>query len=383
MKVALFTDTFLPQINGVTNTLTKLIEYYKARNIEYLIFTPDSYDKLNENINIEKFISIKFILYPECRLSFPNVFRLKNSLLNFNPDIIHIMTEFNMGVAGLINGKKLGIPTVSNYTTNFAQYLKYYNLEILENASWNYMRWFHNQNNVTLCPSMETAKLLKNHDIENVGIFSRGIDSEKYNKSHRSRTLRKQLGIDDKIALLYVGRVAMEKDIDVLLKGYTKALEKYGDKISLIITGDGPELDRYKKSFPKGTIFTGYKKGHELVEIYASSDIFVFPSPTETFGNVVLEAMASGLPVIAANAGGVKDTVKNRINGLLFNTGDENQMFGLISEMIENKDLRNNLIKNADKTVSERTWESIFDGLINTYQEVIYNNNNNVGSIIS
>lgn len=121
MRVALFTDTFLSQINGVTNTLNKLIEYYKSKNIEYLIFAPD---------------------------------------------IIHIMTEFTMGVAGLIYVKMLGVPTVSNYSTNFPQYLKYYNLNIFQNTSWNYMRWFHNQNDITLCPSTETRISLKMHGIK-------------------------------------------------------------------------------------------------------------------------------------------------------------------------------------------------------------------------
>jgi len=284
------------------------------------------------------------------------------------------MTEFNMGVAGLTYGKKLKIPTVSNYTTNYSQYLKYYSLDIFLNTLWNYMRWFHNQNNMTLCPSMETREMLKNHGIQNTGIFSRGVDAENFNENLRSIKLRKQLGINDKIVLLYVGRVAMEKDINVLLEGYTSILNKYKDKVSLVITGNGPELEKYKKSFPKGTIYTGYKKGRELAEIYASSDIFVFPSPTETFGNVVLEAMASGLPVIAANAGGVKDTVKNRYNGLLFNPGDARELSKLIVEMIENEDLKNNLKENARKTVLERSWGSIFDGLVDTYKEVIFIN---------
>jgi glycosyltransferase involved in cell wall biosynthesis len=248
MRVALFTDTFLPQINGVTNTLTKLIEYYKANNIEYLVFAPDSYSDLNQNFNVEKFISIKFLLYPECRLSFPNIFRLRNSLFQFNPDIIHIMTEFNMGIVGLIYGKKFKIPTVSNYTTNFAQYLKYYNLDIFNNTSWNYMRWFHNQNEMTLCPSMETKELLRSNGIQNTGIFSRGVDFENFNEKLRSVKLRKQLGIDDKIVLLYVGRVALEKDIHVLKESYIRILNQYKDRVSLIITGNGPELERYKKT---------------------------------------------------------------------------------------------------------------------------------------
>jgi phosphatidylinositol alpha 1,6-mannosyltransferase len=377
MRVAVFTDTFLPQVNGVTNTLRKLIEHFEKDNIEYLIFAPDSYTNLNDNFNIEKFLSFRFFMYPECRLTLPNVFRLKNSLMQFKPDIIHIMTEFNMGLIGLSYGKKLGIPTISNYTTNFAQYLKYYNLDFLQSYAWNYMRWFHYQNDLTLCPSEETKALLKNHGIQNTDIFSRGVDFHRFNPELRSSQLRQDLGINNKIVLLYVGRVAPEKDIDVLYHSYIDIEAKYGDKVALIITGDGPELSRYKKIFPKNTIFTGYKKGKELAEIYASSDIFVFPSPTETFGNVVLEAMASGLPVIVPNAGGVKDIVQDGINGLVFNAGDCTELKNTIIGLINNESSRNSLRINARKTALDRCWEKIFGGLINTYNEVIFNKKQN------
>jgi glycosyltransferase involved in cell wall biosynthesis len=282
------------------------------------------------------------------------------------------MTEFNMGIAGINYGKRYGIPTLSSYTTNFSQYLKYYNLDFIKKYSWDYMRWFHNQTDLTLCPSTETRELLYSNGIQNTGIFSRGIDTKKFSPGLRSDKLRNELGIKDKIVMLYVGRVAPEKDIDVMLEAYNQIIDKYRDKIALIITGDGPELDKYKKSFPKGTIFTGYKKGEELAKIYASSDIFVFPSPTETFGNVVLEAMASGLPVIAPNAGGVKDTVKDRTNGLMFNAGDSNKLALQMMELIEDERLRKTLSFNGRKTCDKRSWSSIVDGLIDTYEDVIY-----------
>lgn len=160
--------------------------------------------------------------------------------------------------------------------------------------------------------------------------------------------------------------------MDVLLQGYNQIISRYKDKVALIITGDGPKLERYKKSFPGGTIFTGYKKGSELAEIYASSDIFVFPSPTETFGNVVLEAMSSELPVIAANAGGVKDTVKDKINGLMFNPGDSKELACLMTKLIDDENLRKELSLSGRKTGLEWCWGSIVDGLLGTYQNVVY-----------
>lgn len=376
MKVAIFTDTFLPQINGVTNTLSKLAEYYEANNIKYLIFAPDNDVEKNGNCNIQRFFSIKFFLYPECRIAFPNTFRLSTLLSDFKPDIIQLMTEFNMGLAGLKYGKKHGIPTVSNYTTNFCQYLNYYNLDFLNNYIWTYLRWFHNQNDLTLCPSEEIKDYLKNKGISNTDIFSRGIDSEKFNPELRSEDLRRQLGINNKLVFLYVGRVSPEKDLDILIDAYREVYNKYGDKIALVVTGEGPYLDKCKNDFPKGTIFTGFKKGKELAQIYASSDIFAFPSSTETFGNVVLEAMASGVPVIGADAGGVKNTIKHKINGLKFKARHVNELIDLMVELIEDEDLRNTLSINARNTGLRRSWNKVFNGLMDTYNDILLNKKN-------
>ncbi|WP_294184657.1 glycosyltransferase family 1 protein [uncultured Clostridium sp.] len=378
MKVAIFTDTFLPQINGVTNTLSRLSEYYEANDIKYLIFAPDSDVGKNTNYNIHRFFSIKFFLYPECRIAFPNTFRLNALLSDFKPDIIQLMTEFNMGMAGLKYGKNHGVPTVSNYTTNFCQYLNYYNLGFLKNYIWDYMRWFHNQNNLTLCPSEEIKLYLKNKGISNTDIFSRGIDSEKFNPKLRSENLRKRLGVNDKLVFLYVGRVSPEKDLDILIDAYTKVYNKYGDKIALVITGEGPYLNRCKNDLPKDTIFTGFKKGKKLAQIYASGDIFVFPSSTETFGNVVLEAMASGIPVIGADAGGVKNTIEHKINGLKFKARNANELTNSMIELIEDEDLRNTLSINARNTGLKRSWNKVFSRLMDTYDDILLNKKNSI-----
>lgn len=376
MKIAIFTDTFLPQINGVTNTLNKMAQYYEKNNIEYIILAPE-YDAPNDEFyNTERFFSLKFLLYPECRFTIPNKYRIISSLADFKPDVIQLMTEFSMGVTGLNYAKKNKIPTVSNYTTNFSQYLNYYKLDFLKSHIWNYMRWFHTQNNLTLCPTPETQLLLKRQSILNTEIFSRGIDSEDFNPGLRSYKLRKSMGIDDKIALLYVGRVSPEKDLDVLLNSYQSVYEKYGDKVVMIITGEGPWLEKCKNEFPKGTIFTGFKKGKELAEIYASSDIFVFPSSTETFGNVVLEAMSSGLPVIGADAGGVKNIISHRENGLRFKARDVETLRDAMFELIENEELRNTLKINGRNTGLKRSWGQLFNGLLDIYQNVIEEHKN-------
>lgn len=373
MKIALFTDTLRPQINGLTNTIEQITDYFDKNGIEYKIYAP-KYGGEDNDLVTERFYSFKFFLYPECRLALPNFFQISSSLTEFQPDIIHIMTEFSMGLAGLHFGKKFKIPTISNYTTNFSQYAEYYKFDFLKEPIWNYMRWFHNQNHITLCPSRETEILLNEHDIDNTSIFSRGIDSKRFNPSYRNDVLRKTLGIDDKIAFLYVGRISQEKDIGVLANSYKQIKNKY-PKAAMVITGEGPYLDECKDLFPEDTIFTGFLKGKQLSEIYASCDVFVCPSCTETFGNVVLEAMASGLAVIGADAGGIKETLKHGDNGLKFEAKNTDHLFKCMESYIIDEGLKSTITNQGLLFAKNRTWDSIIDGLYNIYCDIINSNN--------
>jgi len=368
MKVALFSDTFSPQINGVTNTMDKLTGYFESSGIEYKIFAP-RYDR-DEDFQAERFYSLKFFLYPECRIALPNIFRVSQVLSDFKPDIIHLMTEFNMGITGLYYGKKNNIPTISNYSTNFSQYTDYYGLDFLKQTIWDYMKWFHNQNDLTLCPSNEAKRTLEQHGISNTAIFSRGIDFHSFSRAYRNDALRRRLDIENKLTFLYVGRVSFEKDLDVLRESYRVIKEEYGDRVALIITGDGPYLGKCREMFPGDTVFTGFKRGMELSELYASCDIFVCPSSTETFGNVVLEAMASGLAVIGADAGGVGEIIGHRYNGLLFRAKDAGDLYVCMKELIENKLLAEHVKANGVNYGKDRSWERIIGGLVDIYRAV-------------
>jgi glycosyltransferase involved in cell wall biosynthesis len=372
MRVAIFTDTFYPQINGVTNTLGKMAQYFDENGIEYKVFAP-KYDD-GEDMSAERFYSLKFFLYPDCRLALPNLFRISQTLADFRPDLIHLMTEFNMGLTGLYYGKKNHTPTISNYSTNFSQYTDYYKLDFLKQGIWDYLKWFHNQNSVTLCPSSESRSLLKQNDICNTAIFSRGIDSVKFNPSLRSGSLRKKLGISGKTAFLYVGRVSFEKDLDVLCESYKKIKEEYGERVTLIITGEGPYLDKCRALLPPDTIFTGFKRGSELSELYASSDIFVCPSSTETFGNVIQEAMASGLPVIGADAGGLREIITHKKNGLKFEAKNAEELTRRMAEMIEDAGLRERIREGGIGFAAERSWNGIMDGLVGIYRNILAEN---------
>ncbi len=370
MRVAVFSDTYLPQINGVTNTLSRLLQYYQENGIEYRLFVPN-YDNSMPDHNIERFYSIKFILYPENRIAFPNTLRISTVLSDFKPHVIHLMSEFNMGIAGLNYGRKHGIPTVSTYTTNFSQYTDYYKINILKEPVWSYLRWFHTQNDIALCPSQAARQLLHSQGIHNTGIFSRGIDYNRFNPGHRSEKLRRELGIADKLAFLYVGRVSAEKDLHILCDSYRNIRESYGEHTAMVITGDGPYLDKCRQMFPEDTIYTGFKTGKELSGIYASCDIFICPSSTETFGNVVLEAMASGVPVIGADAGGVAETIRHGFNGLKFAAGNSEELSRCMISLIDNIDYREYLGRSGREYSVSRSWNAVFAGLMETYREVI------------
>ncbi|SMP41642.1 glycosyltransferase family 4 protein [Anoxynatronum buryatiense] len=371
MRIAIFTDTFTPQINGVTNTLNQLIRQLESRGIEHKIFAP-KYDHEADHQE-ERFYSLKLFLYPECRLALPNIFRIHDSLSKFKPDLIHSFTEFNMGITGLRYGKKHGIPTLSSYTTNFTQYADYYKMSMLKQPIWEYMRWFHNQNELTLCATDEARKLLHRNGIHRTAIFSRGIDTNRFKPIQRSEELRRSLGVDGQKVFLYVGRVSFEKDMDILCKSSRQLQSLYGDKVAFIVTGDGPYLEKCRQLMPGNTVFTGFKMGDELARLYASSDVFVCPSSTETFGNVVLEAMASGLPVIGADAGGVRNLIKDGQNGLTFKARDEEDLTRCMTRLMENESLINHLIKNGLSFCRSRSWKTIVDGLVQQYQYVVEN----------
>ncbi|TDO83368.1 glycosyltransferase involved in cell wall biosynthesis [Halanaerobium saccharolyticum] len=373
MKIAIFTDTFAPQINGVTKNLNRLLNYFSVQGIEYLLFAPES-ESRTESIfekNVVRLKSMNFFLYPELKFTLPNYLKIRSKLIKFNPDLFHLITPFNIGLTGLYAARQSDSPIVASYHTNFNQYLDYYNINFLEKAAWKYLRWFHDQALRNYCPSEETRKELAEKNFINLDIWGRGIDSNLFSPEHRDSKLIKKHGLEDKISILYVGRIAREKNLSLLMDSFKSLNQKYSRKIKLIITGDGPELKSLKKEAPDNVIFTGFKKGRDLSQIYASADIFAFPSVTETYGNVIIEAMASGLPVVAITAGGVKENLLNRYNGLAVKENDSAEFSSQLEQLIINDHLRDALAHNARRYALEQSWDHVFESLDKSYQQVI------------
>jgi len=281
------------------------------------------------------------------------------------------MTEFNMGLSGLSYGKRHGIPVISNYSTNFTTIIRQYNLGVLEKALDNYLRWFHNEADQCVTPSRESSKELEKFGVKEISIFSRGIDFDNFSPEKRNNDFRRIYGVEDKILLLYVGRLSLEKDLAVLRDSMFKLNESYKDKIALIVTGEGPMRSELEQTMPDNVIFTGYKKGMELAEIYASCDIFAFPSSFETFGNVVLEASASGLPVVGVNEGGVLELIDHGNTGYLANPRDPESFAVFLEKLIVEEELRNNFGVNGRNYAKTKSWNSVFSNLIKIFDKEI------------
>ncbi len=373
MRILYFTDTYFPQINGVTNTLDKLVKYLDKTDHKYLFFAP-YYENSPGNVKeryTRRFRSISFPAYPECRISIPFYSKLCRIADKFKPDVIHLMTPMVLGFTGLKYAQERGIPVVCSYTTNFNTYLRYYKLDFLSNIIWSYFKWFHNSCGITFCPSRDAVRILRSKEISNLKIMSRGIDTEAFNPEHRSAEIRTELGGGGKTTFLYVGRIAREKDLDILLESINQVNGIFPGRAQFVIAGDGPYTAQLKKAAPENVVFTGYIKGEALCALYASCDVFVFPSSTETFGNVVLEAMASGLPVLAVNSGGVKDSIIDGYNGFLCEPRDVEGFTRLISKLLRNTELIRRMGVNARQYTLSKAWNSIFDRLINDYQTLM------------
>ncbi|MBD5795124.1 glycosyl transferase [Bacillus pseudomycoides] len=375
MRVAIFTDTFTPQVNGVAKTLDRLTLYFQKQNIAYSVFAPQhtAEDDFVANVNKMRSIPLK-ILYPECRFAFPTP-RIKRELLNFQPDIIHVATPFNMRLCGMYYAKKLNIPLVGSYHTDFDSYLQYYKIEFFSNMLWNYLKWFHSSMQKNFVPSPETLQQLTQKGFRNLYIWGRGVDCSLFHQAYNKDLFRKKYNITAPYILSYIGRIAPEKDIETLRTLIHTTIKERKDNIHWLIAGDGPLAEELRETLPANVTFTGYLQEENLAEAYACSDLMVFPSATETFGNVVLESLACGTPVVGANSGGVKNIITDGKTGFLCEPKNSNSFLSSIYQLLNNEEMRKQMGIAARFYATTQSWDEIFHGLYMQYEEVLHQNN--------
>lgn len=371
LRIAFFTDTYLPQLNGVSITMQKLFGYLDQKpGFEYIVFAPGPGMAVDKKIY--RLPSRRFILYPECRISLPNYFFVSKTLDSFKPDMIHISTPFSVGLCGLFYAKKRGIPVTSVYHTNFNDYLAYYRLNILDSVIWRFFTWFHNHCDVNYCPSIHTRDQLLLRGLKNLELWVRGVDTDFFSPKYRGTLSIPYYHMDGKTVLLYVGRVAAEKNMNVLMRAMELINRNHSDRVHLFIVGDGPMLEQVERWKPENVTTTGYLTGLSLAKMYANADIFVFPSTSETFGNVILEAMASGLPVVGAFAAGVRDNLINGVNGLSCKPDDPADLANGVINLLKDENFMKTLGKQAYAYALTRSLKTGFEQLIKGW-EVLFN----------
>jgi len=325
VRVALVTETFPPEVNGVSMTLGRLVDGLRAKGSDVLVVRPFQEDEGEGAApEIDELVvpGMPIPGYGELRMGAPLVDRLLKRFQKWKPDIVHIATEGPLGVAALYVAETLGRPVSSTFHTNFHQYSSHYKLGAIKDFAFVYLRIAHNRCGCTLAPTQEMADELSRMGFRNTGVLSRGVDVALFSPEKRDESLRKEWGLEgEDRAYVYVGRVAKEKNIDLAIETYEVASAE-DPRARCVIVGGGPELERLKKEHPR-VVFAGMRKGEDLARHYASGDIFLFPSVTETYGNVVVEAMASGLAVVCYDYAAGRQRIRQDENGFLARFGDE------------------------------------------------------------
>lgn len=371
MRIALFTETFLPKVDGIVTRLRHTVEHLQRNGDQVLIFSPDGGLKEYKGAQIYGVPGFPLPMYPELKLALPRP-SIGQALQLFKPDIIHVVNPAILGLAGLYYGKTLEIPLIASYHTHLPQYLQHYGLAMLEGLLWELLKTAHNQAQLNLCTSTAMMQELTAHGIERVDLWQRGVDTETFQPHLASKEMRARLsqGHPESPLLLYVGRLGAEKEID-RIKAVLEAIP--GARLALV--GDGPHRQALEAHFAgTPTHFVGYLQGLELASAYASADAFIFPSRTETLGLVLLEAMAAGCPVVAARSGGIPDIVTDGVNGYLFDPSDEQGAIAATKQLLANQSERETLRQNARTEAERWGWAAATRQLQNYYQQVVGRN---------
>ncbi|MCG5057634.1 MAG: glycosyltransferase family 1 protein [Limnoraphis sp. WC205] len=368
MRIALFTETFLPKIDGIVTRLRHTVEQLHRSGDQVLIFSPEGGLKEYMGCQIYGVEGFPLPMYPELKIAIPHP-GVGAKLEEFQPDLIHVANPAVLGLGGLYYAKKFNLPLIASYHTHLPQYLHHYNLGMLEEVLWGLLRSAHNQADLNLCTSTAMVKELRSHGIERVDLWQRGVDTELFQPDQATPEMRDRLsqGHPDCTLLLYVGRLGAEKEID-RIKPILEAIPN----ARLALVGDGPNRLALEQHFAETpTHFVGYLRGQELADAYACADAFIFPSRTETLGLVLLEAMAAGTPVVAARSGGIPDIVTDGVNGYLFDPADENGAISATQRLLSHQRERETLRQNARLEAERWGWPAATHQLRRYYQAVL------------
>lgn len=377
IRLALFTDTYPPQLNGVSRTLERLAQAVRDRGGDARVYTTTDPQATAVDASVWRRPSVPFWAYPQLRIAAPVRGAAYHDLRAWGPTLVHAATPFGMGLAGRACARALGVPMVTSYHTSFSEYAKFYHLGTLSTVGWRYFRWFHNSGARTYVPTEAVRRELEGYGFQRLAIWGRGIDAGCFRPEYRASEWRERLGADDRtIVVAYVGRLAAEKGLETAFGAMTRlraaAAPEAAPRIVFAFAGDGPYAQQCRRAAPPppAAHFVGRLTGRALSEFYASADLFMFPSATDTFGNVLLEAMASGLPVVAADVGPTRELLSCG-GGVTFPPGDAAALATTIAGLAADAPRRRALAAQGVAAAARRTWTRVFDDLIADYHRVV------------
>lgn len=363
MRIAIVTESFLPTVNGVANSVACVTEHLEATGHEVLIIAPGKGPDRFSDTRVVRTAAVPLPGYQTIPVGLPTAATLAE-LAAFQPDVVHIGGPVALGAWGLSAARRLAVPSVALYQTDFPRFARHYKVAAAEGIAWRWLRRIHSLAEMTLAPSGAAAWDLRRNGVPRVRIWGRGVDLARFAPRRRDEHLRRHLAPDGRLLVGYIGRLAPEKDVMLLrsLRGLRG--------IRLVVVGDGPDRARLQRALP-GAVFTGYKGGAELARLFASLDVFVHTGPHETFCQTIQESLASGVPVVAPAIGGPLDLVRHGGNGLLYRAGDGRALRRAVGRMVADPAGRVAMSMAARPGVSGRSWATLTAQLVGHYRDAV------------
>jgi phosphatidylinositol alpha 1,6-mannosyltransferase len=371
MKIALYAGTYVRDKDGAVKSIYQLVSSFRKNGHSVAVWSPDVSKGDNHNgLTVHRMPSVPIPLYPDYKLGFfTKDTRLQLEV--FAPDVVHISTPDIIGREFLLYARKKNIPVASAFHTDFPSYFSYYRLGFAVRYAWKYLTWFYNSCNIVLAPNESVRRKLDDYHIRNIEIWSRGVDKELFDPFRRSEQLRTAWNAGGRTVIVYAGRFVPYKNIEVVMGVYDRFMQgEYADRVRFVMIGSGPEEEEMKRRMPEA-VFTGYLTGEELPEAYASGDIFLFPSTTEAFCNVALEALASGLPVVVSDVGGCHDIVDRSDGGIVVHDGRVCDFYDKCLELLGNSSRYMELKTRGLAYAEAQSWAAVNGVVIERYKSLV------------
>ena len=374
MRIALVTETYPPEVNGVAMTLGRLADGLRRRGHALHLVRPRQHSQ-EQAANVAGFSetlvgSLPLPRYPGLRFGLPATRALRRAWQAQRPDVVHIATEGPLGWSAMAAAHRLGLPTSSSFHTNFDAYSSHYGIGWMRGSIERYLRHFHNRGAVTLVPTQALAHRLAGAGFRNLMVIARGVDTELFKPARRSDELRRSWGANEStLVVATVGRIAPEKNLDLAVFAF-EAMRRVRPDARMVFVGDGPQKSALATRHPEH-IFAGMRHGADLAAHYASADLFLLPSLTETFGNVTLEALSSGLGIVAYDSAAAGELIDDGIDGLLAPPGDEHRFIDAVVALAADPGLLARLRLRASARVARLDWDAISGAFAGVLEDLV------------